>query len=403
MPFAADDSRALTVGVQSIIATGVRNGTVSFTSNPSSGFLALIDSTVTQMWLPKDICDQFATQLGLEYDNSTNYYVINQTNHENLVNQNPSFTFKIGQTSYDNGQSVSIVFPYTAFDLQVGWPIYSSTVNYFPIRQANQSQFTLGRAFLQQAHITVDYGRQNFSVSQAIFPAANAASSLVTINQVSNGSSSGHKISGGVIAGIAVAAVAGIGLLILALVLFWRRRKQGPKKNKASELDATSNSDFAAKHGLLEADGDQVMEMSGEQEVYKPRLAELASPPVIYEMEGDSGTHNQGNGVSPAETGRTLTPQTASSNRGSTPFSPVSGRFSGYGSQPSPLRSDNSPHGTQPSPIRQDNLLSAPQPSSPSQPSPLTDQFSHGQPSPMGENFSQSQPSPVKEEHLPHE
>jgi hypothetical protein len=382
------------------VATNVKNGTVSFTSNSGSQFTALIDSTVSQMYLPPAICDQFQTQLGLTYDNNTNYYVIDNNTHQNLVSQNPSFTFSIGQTAYDNGQRVSIVFPYSAFDFQIGWPVYSSNVYYFPIRQAtNQSQYTLGRAFLQQAHIIVDYGRSNFSVAQAVFPDTTASSRLVTINSGSN-TSGGHKISAGAIAGIAVAAVAGIGLLILGLILLWRRKKHGGSKEKAAELEGASHSDYATKmHGVHEADGEQVMEMSSDQEIYKPGLAELASPPVIYEMEGDIGTPSHERRASPGDTGRTLTPQTASTNRGSTPFSPVSGQFSGYSSQPSPLREDHSPHSTNPSPARQENLLSAPRPLSPSQPSPLTDQFSHGQ---ANDHLSQSQPSPLREEHPPH-
>src|ERR1700761_9550548 len=113
IPFSSQDTRALTVGVQSIIATNVNNGTASFTTK--GGHLSLIDSTVSQLSLPGDVCDQMAGNLNLTYDNYANLYVLTEPAHANLQAMNPSFTFKIGATSYDSGVATSIVFPYSAF------------------------------------------------------------------------------------------------------------------------------------------------------------------------------------------------------------------------------------------------------------------------------------------------
>ncbi|CAD6591030.1 MAG: hypothetical protein ASARMPREDX12_004894 [Alectoria sarmentosa] len=53
--------------------------------------------------------------------------------------------------------------------MQVPLP-QDTTRYYFPLRQAvNESQYTLGRAFLQEAYVIVDYERSNFSVSQCRF------------------------------------------------------------------------------------------------------------------------------------------------------------------------------------------------------------------------------------------
>ena len=60
--------------------------------------------------------------------------------------------------------------PYAAFDLEVSYPIYrNGTKNYFPIRRAtNMSKYALGRAFLQEAYIGVDYESTSFSIHQAL-------------------------------------------------------------------------------------------------------------------------------------------------------------------------------------------------------------------------------------------
>jgi hypothetical protein len=335
IPFSSQDSRALTVGVQSIIATNVNNGTASMTTK--GGHLSLIDSTVSQLWLPPDVCDQFAGNLNLTYDNITNLYLLSPSAHSNLKALNPSFTFKIGQTSYDNGVGVSIVFPYSAFDLTIGWPIYNETVPYFPIRQAaNDSQYTLGRAFLQEAYIIVDYGRKNFTVAPAAFPDTTVNEHIVAIpNIFGSGGKSG--LSTGAIAGVVIGAIVALTIAIIGLLWCIRRRRKESKPAKIVELDA-KESGMAAQYskvpGLVEADGDQVIEMPASYESYnKVEASELETPAPIYEMEGDGSTLSPGR--TPSFGGRTPTPQTNTSGRRSTPFSPASDQYSP--AQPSPM------------------------------------------------------------------
>jgi aspartyl protease len=358
IPFSAQDNQALTVGVQSIVATNVKNGTASMTTN--GGHLSLIDSTVTQLWLPGDVCDQFAGNLNLTYDANTDLYVLPPDVHSSLQSANPSFTFKIGPTAYDNGGGVSIVFPYSAFDYSVGWPFYNETVYYFPIRRAaNSTQYVLGRTFLQQAHIVVDYGRRNFTIAPADFPDTTVDPLLVGI---SNGSPS-HKnaLGTGAIVGI---AIGGVALAVLAvLAFFWFRRRRGGRSRKAkvSELegnDSTMDAQYSKVPGIHEADGEQVVELPDPYNgsYQKPtKTAELDVSAPIYEMEGDY--ENPGHGQSPDASGRTLTPHTNTSGRGSTPFSPVSDLYSP--AQPSPMsHGDNSRH---PSPRRPSPAVPSPQ------------------------------------------
>lgn len=314
--FSGQDSRALSVGVQSIIGDNTLLGTASFTQD--GGFLAVIDSTVPYLYLPNSTCDSMADALGLTFDGTTQLYRVNDTIHSKLKSSNPTFTFKIGNTAFDNGNSTNIQLPYAAFDLAATWPIYQTSTNYFPIRRSqNDSQYTIGRAFLQEAYLIVDYERQNFSISQAVFkdpmPSASVAPIQPTSLSTDNGSSaSSSKLSGGAIAGIVIGAIAGVVLLALgAWLLFHRRRKQ---KAKTAELDDTqvSQMDGYTKVAADDAGGPaemeggrHVAEMDTPQGTKMPGTPmspaevdgetymtvgrhEMETPPIRYEMEGSS-------------------------------------------------------------------------------------------------------------------
>lgn len=113
---------------------------------------ATVDSAVSQLWLPADACDYFASAFGLTYNEEANYYLLNSTTHSQLQSNSPSITLAIGSTS--GGATTNIVLPYSAFDLNLSLPIVNSTTPYpyFPLRKAaNESQYTLGRVVLQEA------------------------------------------------------------------------------------------------------------------------------------------------------------------------------------------------------------------------------------------------------------
>jgi hypothetical protein len=144
---ASDISRDLTVGLQSI-STVLSNKPIELLPK---GIFTFVDSTVSHIWLPKAACEQFESALGLSWNETVGLYLINDTLHDILLSQNPSFTFKIGSLD-SNSATIDIVLPYAAFDLTVTEPIVAEKTKYFPImRAANDTQFTLGRTFLQEA------------------------------------------------------------------------------------------------------------------------------------------------------------------------------------------------------------------------------------------------------------
>lgn len=244
IPFGADVGRDLLIGVQDI-STG--SGT-SLSADAGGGFYAFIDSTVAQLWLPTEVCEAFETTFGITYDETTELYLINDTTRTALTEANPSVTFTLGASS-SGGDTVAITLPYAAFDLQVTYPIVANGSSYyFPLkRAANATQYTLGRAFLQEAYLTADYGRRNFTVAPCFWE-ENAVSSIHTILPIDDSidKSSGSGLSSGAIAGIAVGAAAIVAAVAAAIwfVLYKRR-----KNNKARLAELEAKSAGMAAHG----------------------------------------------------------------------------------------------------------------------------------------------------------
>ena len=176
-PFGPDTSRDLVVPIQSITSDAASGPLLS------SVIYAYIDSLVPHIWLPLEACQAFEKAFGLIYNETAQLYFVNDTLRERLLNQNPNVTFTLGPASA-GGSMVDILMHYGSFDLTADYPIVNNATRYFPLRQAqNDSQYTLGRAFLQDAYVIADYDRSNFSVSQAVFPNGSNTQQIVTIHR----------------------------------------------------------------------------------------------------------------------------------------------------------------------------------------------------------------------------
>ncbi|TVY93969.1 hypothetical protein LAWI1_G000906, partial [Lachnellula willkommii] len=152
------------------IPTGLSTTTTTTTlaSDPISLY---IDSTVPYIYLPRAICAKFESAFGLKWNDTTEIYTLNDTMHTSLQNMNPNITFTL---STSNGQNLDIILPYKAFDLNASFPVIpDGTINYFPLkRAANDTQYTLGRAFLQEAYLMADYDRSEFTIAPCVWPSA---------------------------------------------------------------------------------------------------------------------------------------------------------------------------------------------------------------------------------------
>nr|OQO30352.1 hypothetical protein B0A51_02019 [Rachicladosporium sp. CCFEE 5018] len=217
LPFWADQSRDLLVGLQSITYDTL--GSVPLMTN---GIYTFIDSMVAPMWLPLDVCQAFEQAFGLVWNETSELYILNSTTHANLRAQNPSFTLTLGSGT-SGGNTTRITMPYAAFDLNM--TVGYTSEPYFPLKRAqNSAQYTLGRVFLQEAYVIADYERKNFTVAQAAFPAS-GLQKLEAILPPGFVFLKKAKLSKGSIAGVVVGAAVIISLLLIALFLWIRRRR----------------------------------------------------------------------------------------------------------------------------------------------------------------------------------
>ncbi|MCJ1244640.1 hypothetical protein MMC30_001839 [Trapelia coarctata] len=236
-PLAANNTADLIVGIQAIKSTDSNGKSHDLLS---SGILAHVDSSVADIWLPAESCALFEQAFGLVYDSVNMLYPVNSTWEATLKALNPNVTFTLGNGA-SGGPTVSITLPYAAFDLQATWPKYPNGTRYFPLQRAtNPANYTLGRTFLQEAYLTVDYERGNFSISQAIFPDS-LGKNIVPItapdNSTTNPSSSSQPTSSSssnsTKIGIALGVVLGLLLLISAIAIFLLRRRRSQRNTSA--------------------------------------------------------------------------------------------------------------------------------------------------------------------------
>ncbi|KAK5018534.1 hypothetical protein LTR16_000566 [Cryomyces antarcticus] len=302
-PFGADPMRELLVGIQSITFD------MTASSLLSTGIYAFIDSLVPHIWLPLQVCEAFEQAFNLTWNNSSELYIVTEDMHNRLVQQNANITLKLGPDPA-GGNFVDIVMPYGSFDLTASAPYVTNSTRYFPLKRAqNATQYTLGRAFLQQAYVIADYGRSNFSVSQALFPSTsssqNSAPNLVPISAPStdvvstnpaslNPGMTSTDLSPDAIGGLTAGIVALILLVIIAVVLTVRsrRRQQAVRAAAAkAELAAAALKEDEADAGFRKAELDTVEAARHELATADTALggeSELEVPDNCHEMSAQA-------------------------------------------------------------------------------------------------------------------
>ncbi|MDI1491833.1 MAG: hypothetical protein OHK93_003044 [Ramalina farinacea] len=289
LPFAADDSRSLTVGVQSIILSSTSAGEMNALTK---GAFFLLDSSVSDLWLPLSACQVFEEAFGLTYDGRTDFYTVNASTHQRLQNLNPSVTLKLGAVVFGES-TISITLPYAAFDLQASSPYYPNATNYFPVRRAaNSTQYILGRTIFQETYIIVDQERSNFTIAQALFQES-AQPKLVTIQPLNTSSSSatkhdiengGHSISHGVLATIIVVVVLFLFLVTGSGIYFYRRKHRSHQiKPPSPELDSAQ---MESHLGELDSEAMPTAEFEGDIN-HRPEVEGERGQRI--ELEGERG------------------------------------------------------------------------------------------------------------------
>jgi hypothetical protein len=272
--------------MQNLVVANTLNGTLSATFGLPTLQLA-IDTGVSQLWLPKVICDTLSEALDLTYDPTTELYLVNDTARSKLLDLAPDFTFTLAANA-TSSDTVNIVLPYAAFDLEVSQPFYNTSRRYFPMRRAaDEKLYVLGRTFLQEAYLIVDWERGNFSLSQARHQTTER--DIVPIRPVRDKPSKHAGLSTGIIAGIVVAV--SVAVLIAGAVGYMLWRKKRSRTAFIKEDVASAYPDEKKDHGamelssmgalLAEANSTPVHELHHESS-----RQQLMSTPV-YELPGE--------------------------------------------------------------------------------------------------------------------
>jgi hypothetical protein len=292
----ADVTRDIVVGVQSIFYSGTT--TTSLLSEP---IYAFIESTDPNIWLPESACLLFEEAFGITYDNGTEKYLMNSTQFTSLSAVDSSVTIRLA-SSTTGGSTVDINLPFSAFALKAEYPFVPNATYYFPLkRAANETQYTLGRAFLQEAYLTVDYDRGNFSVSQCTWTqgATSDVSSILSPSYTSSPSNSTSPIGSpssnkstittavtGVVLG--VAALAGI---LATGYWFYRNKLQKVKKEKEIVLEELQVAREILKPGpetdkMVWTEEDEIASQHDKASMYKKAVS-LYSQHSKYHADGD--------------------------------------------------------------------------------------------------------------------
>jgi hypothetical protein len=275
------------VSIQSVTALDSSN---KQTALLPKAIYSYIDSTVAEIWLPVESCLLFEKAFGLVWDPNSELYLVSDSLHNQLLTTNPNITFTIAPwTQPGRTDSVDIVLPYKAFDLTAKPPYQTlnNTSRYFPLRRAeNDQEYTLGRTFLQEAYLIVDWERQNFSVSQCSW-IAGAQQHLVPILSTNgtNGTLGGAMgspvrssapLTVGAIAGIAVGVVAILLLSALLAFLYMRHKNRNNAIKLEDENTPTKTVDTDSSKGDEETSTTLVF----------PKAELEANTPVRHEADG---------------------------------------------------------------------------------------------------------------------
>lgn len=319
--------RDVKVVVQSITTSSIIGSSHSDTELLPRPVIAMIDPTFPEIWLPEEVCEAFEREFGLIFDNTTELYLVNKTLHKNLLARNANVTFTMGQDLYGS-ENVKITLPYAAFDLKAQPPFRTldKESNYFPLRRADGTGrygIVLGRTFLQEAYITVDYEAYEFRLAQIAWSDAGETNlvaipsgngSLSSSSSETNVSSTSHpilpdsdeRLRSGAIAGAVVGPMTFIALIAGLLLHLHRRRrhhrrtfKSGNEQDSDKDLNGNSKRVVFVKAELAGSSPMASPKQNGEDECvsqspdhgFQRGISELPSAPLrqpeIWELPGD--------------------------------------------------------------------------------------------------------------------
>jgi hypothetical protein len=264
-----------------------------------------LDSSTSFLWLPENAFDAFGQAFNLTYDDDLGFYTYGEDTslREQLLSMGLTITFSISDLP-GSSQNVNITLPFRAFDHSLTYPYpdlpsdYTATsLPYLPVKRAatNEEQ-RIGRVFFQEAYLTVDYERQQFSVRQAKFDAdlISSVTDIVTIDSYVNKEfidalTGKQGLSTPAKAGVGIGSGTGGILIIVACAYLYKRKRRpasaeigvkltdsGSNTPPISQASGEHDRDRVSRHELPSDASHAVFELPGS---YGP--AELEAGPFM--------------------------------------------------------------------------------------------------------------------------
>ena len=104
-----------------------------------------VEPVISRIWLPINVCQAFEKSFGLSWNETSQLYYINGTQHASLLARNITITFVIGDTTL-RGRTIGISIDYADFVLNAVHPLTDRPSRYFPVQRGySNNQIVLGR------------------------------------------------------------------------------------------------------------------------------------------------------------------------------------------------------------------------------------------------------------------
>ncbi|KAI1824182.1 aspartic peptidase domain-containing protein [Xylaria intraflava] len=227
--------------------------TLLLSSNES--ITVTVDSSTPYLWLPPAICDRFASNLNLTWNETFDLYLFSSPDDLERYRSAPdlSFTFALSNAGEDNAPSsvnvsdiVNITISANAFLQSIRYPFKNLTddgapaIPYFTLKKTeHRNRLTIGRSFLQEAYIITNYETGMFSIHEARFPSDPFANTSIQTIAASPSSpypgppkdEGPSTMSHNQIAGTVIGACLG-SIALVATALFVRRKRRESKESK---------------------------------------------------------------------------------------------------------------------------------------------------------------------------
>ncbi|KAI1329715.1 aspartic peptidase domain-containing protein [Xylariaceae sp. FL0255] len=232
---------------------------------------ALIDSSTPYLWLPADVCDRFASAFNLTWNETYGLYLFSDTDHLEEYQSLPDLSLAFTLSSSDDKNNfgsptnmsgvVNITISGNAFVQSLSYPFMdipygAAAVPYFPLKRVESGNLiVLGRSFLQESYLILDYETSTFSVHQALFPddperntsiqtiAASPNSpypkAAIPASQNSQGKMDQNEIAG-VVVGLCAAS---IGIVTTLILVRRKRRRAKIDEDETKEYHEKSSSE----------------------------------------------------------------------------------------------------------------------------------------------------------------